>query len=505
MPTKTVPSLDHIILEDFSGGWNSRDAASQVANNESPECLNVTLDVRGGFQKRLGLTRVGSGTTIVNPSHRMFYWQKTGETIIQDGAVVRKTTDFTSFTTLKTYSTSAGADFCDFQGKLVAVHPVDKVSVYDSATWTDIGTSPKGSTNAAWQNKVFVGGDPDNPSRVWWSNAGDPNTWTLASAFVDLREKDNALITAIGGGTGLDDVGRGGLLVFKADSTYRIHDSGTGAFVTLHNEAGAGGPMCVATSTSGVTAFISKKGIYVTDSVSKPELASNKIDPLFRATEINFSKQDIWCAGVHQDRFVFSLTRGVSQTTNNFTLEYHPALGWIVPHSFGLASAASFGTNDFKLYGASTSLPRIYSVFSGGSDDGTAITARFQTRWFEPGNGYNCRLRKLLVNGRGIASLYVKRNYSQGVGDLYPISVIGSGFVWDSGTWGSGVWGPDLFQDFNLPFYALGIARAVSFEVQETSSITVSGPPLLDDGAVQTVGAFAVYALYLDFVNLRYS
>lgn len=335
------PRISTLILEDFSGGLNLRDAPSQVGNNESPDCMNVSLDERGGVVKRLGLERLGSGTSISAAPSNLFYSAAQNVFIVQDGAAVKKTTDFINFTTIKTYTTSERACFADFVGNLIAVHPTDRVSYWDGATWTDVGaTSPKGSAIVVWQNRALVVGDPANKARLYACKAGTIGTWTTGAGdgwTNDIREKDDETLTALAVGQGMDVQGRPSLLVFKERSTYRVHDSSTGAYTTLHREAGAGGPLAVA-STQGIVAFMGPSGVYVTDGVEQPREASGKIAPIFRPTQINMAQASLWAAGVKNDRIVFSFTWGSGQSTNNRTLEYDPQQGWFVIHDFGCAA-----------------------------------------------------------------------------------------------------------------------------------------------------------------------
>lgn len=502
------PALRTLVLDDFSGGWNPRDALSQIQDNESPDCMNITLDERGGVVKRLGLNRLGSGAGMSAAGQAIFYWQGGGYTIVQEGAAVKKTSDFVTFTTIKTYSTSARAAFCDFQGKLVAVHPVDKVATYDGTTWTDVGTSPKGAAIAVWQNKVWVSADPDNPSRVYASNAGDPATWTLASDFVDVREKDNAVVTALGAGQGMDISGRPGLLVFKAHSVHRINDSRSGTtfgqYTTLHNEVGAASPNAIVSTTEGTICFVGVDGIYVTNGVDQPVPATPKLEPLFKATQLNFSKADKWCAGLYRDRVIFSLTRGPSQTTNNFSLEFSPVLGWVVPHSFGVAGMTSFQNNAVKLYGLSPSAGKVFDMFVGGTDDGSAITSRFQTRWFEPAGGYLMRMRRIRTEGRGSFQIYTKGDYTFSDGERADFTTPPAAGVWGTAVWGVGQWGADAYEVYN-DFYSLGIAKTVSWTISQTSSASATGPKLLQDGTAPEIGDFALYGIRLDFVRLGYA
>lgn len=498
-----APGIQPLLINDFSGGWNPRDAFSELANNESPDCLNVSLDERGGVVKRLGLTNLSGVATPLSNAASSFFVSPTGNyVLVQDGAAVKKTTDFVAFSTIKTYSTSARAQFCDFNGKTVAVHPVDKVSTYDGTTWTDVATSPAGTGITVWQNKVWV----INGATFYASAISDPTSWTMASDFNVVREKDGAPLTAIGVGQGMDVVGRPGLFLTKDRSCYRVNTSASGAsfgsYTTLSDTAGASGPNCIASSPDGLIAFINEDGIYTTDGLNQPEFVSRNLTPLFRDNQLYLNQSSLWAAGTYGDRFVFSVTRGNGQMTNNFTLEYHPKQGWFVPHDFGCSVFSPYYLGgSLKLYGGNPTAGKLYQVFKGGSDDGTPIASRYQTRWFEPAGGYEVRMRRLTIEGRGSYDVYTKGNYTTGAGVLSSFAAGTAGSLWGAFSWGSGTWGASLYEDFDF-FHELGVARSVSFNLTETSSTSALGPRLLQDGTSPEIGAFALYGLKLDFIRL---
>ncbi|MCR4339997.1 MAG: hypothetical protein NUW01_08935, partial [Gemmatimonadaceae bacterium] len=366
--TMKLPPVSAFEAQDFSGGLNLRDAPSKLEPGDSPDCMNITLDERGGGAKRLGLLRMNASALAGVPKN-LFYSSALSVNIIQIGASLYKTSDWVTVTAFATFTTSARAGLCDFNGKLVAVHPVDGVFDYDGTTWSSRNATVKGTTIAPWQNKLWVAGDG---ARVWWSNAGSSATWTTASDFNDLREKDNKACTAIGIGQGMDVAGRPGLLVFKEDSTYRINSSSTGSYTTIDSRAGCSGPLALV-SLFGYTLAFNKSGIYRCDG-NTMELASSKLEPLFDKAQINLTYLPDVVAGVFQDRAVFSFPFGSAQTTNNRTLEYHPLDGWIVPHDFGASGYTIDSTG--KLLSASPTAAYVRETFRGGDDEGSDITTR---------------------------------------------------------------------------------------------------------------------------------
>jgi hypothetical protein len=483
-------------IRDFSGGLNLASAPSQVAANETPFCQNMTLDERGGAVMRLGLSPL-NGSALAGTPKNGFYWQSGSVTIIQIGATVYKTADWVTVTSMHTFTTAALAGFADFQGLLVAIHPVDGVFTSSGAAFTSVNTTVKGSAIAVWQNKLF-GGGVDNT--LYWSNTGSAAAWTTATDKNVIRDVDDRPISAVGVGQGMDNQGRPGLLVFKETSAYRVHDPATGAYTTIDADRGAAGPLAV-TTLFDQTVVVGQHGLYATDGVTHLRPVSGKIAPLFTRDGLNLAQMQLACAGIYKGRMLFSVPRNGS-SVNNLTLEYDPVSGWIVPHTFGLSCMTTFANDDEKLYGGAVSASKMYDVFKGGTDDGAAITAKFQTAWFEPANTGLCRFRRVLPYGRGQFDFYALLDYDIGQGEQFELDYESTAFHWGTGLWGTGLWGPGPYEAYD-PVYSLGVGRAISLRAERTASTSATLPKLLQTGVAPETGAFAFYGARIDFTHLE--
>lgn len=494
---------------DFSGGLNLSDAPSELAPNESPYMSNVTLDERGGVVKRLGLTAL---STLTNPL-RMYWSPMAGRGYVQDGTAIKTTTDFVTFTTCTTTmaDTSRGG-FCEFGGKVFFIHPTSGLYWHDgttSTTLTSVGTGPKGFSLAAWQGALFAVGDPANPTRVWRSGANDGTDWNEAgtggATHNDIRDTNDAPLTAIGTGTGIDLTAKPTLLVFKKRSVHRINDSTKLGYQTIAVQAGASGPMAT-TGVAGYVYSLNDVGIWRSDGVNPPVLVSQKLQPLFVSEQQNFAALSGVVATTVGQRAIFSLPFGASQATNNLTLEYNPLVGWFTSHTFGLSCAYPFLKNTSKLYGCGAATNKVYDVFTGWTDDGSAITANFQTRWFTPTGSNQLRVQRVRLFGRGIFGLYFKQDYQISDGLLNNVSITGNGFSWNGANWNdpSVLWGPLAYEGYQ-DFHALGIGKAVSFLFRDSSTTSAFGPNLLSTGAAPQVGSFACYGLQVHFAPLGIS
>lgn len=226
--------------EDFSGGLNSRDSAFDVRAPYFESASNINIVEAGKGIARRGTITSATGATWnlpVSPSAKssagsgLWFLASLGSTayLLQVGNTLYRSVAGTWVSTA-TFSTTDSIAVTEFNGEAVLCHPVDGIYTWSGgASITNRSATAKGSSIAVWQNKVWAG----DGETLWWSNAGDSHTWTTGTDFVKVREKDSESITCLlGGGSGL--------IVFKANSMYRVNDSTTGSYQTVDWFNGAG-------------------------------------------------------------------------------------------------------------------------------------------------------------------------------------------------------------------------------------------------------------------------
>lgn len=491
-------------LRDFSGGLNLRDAPIRLAANESPLCLNVQFDERGGVFARKGLTKddssdtIGSGTANIVAMH---YSTTLGKVVLQVGAelwVRDGANDYSELTraaSANAFTTSARAGFCDFAGNLVMVHPADGILTYSGAgNVTVASATPVGTAIAAWQNKLWVA----NGTLVSWSNAGSAATWT-GTDTVRLRDGGDDSVTA------LVPMG-GGLVCWKRRAFHRIYDSTTGANTTVALDLGCVGPL--AQVVLGELAYVfSERGVHVTNGLSEPRIVSDKIEPLFHPAQLAMGQLDRVCAGTYEDRVLFSFA-GFGSTYNDRTIELDTSTGAWTAHDFGAAAFATVLASDRLLLGAhagdADGERHVYKVFDGATDDGVAIESRFKTAPIDLGGMGLSRLRHALLAGRGDPDLYVYLDHGEG-GERYEIDFVQEDVAtWGNFTYGDGTkYGSGNAHEVYDDVWSLGTARSVAFELRGSGSSTLTVPAFLAGlGVAETIGAWAFYGLALDYVPL---
>jgi hypothetical protein len=512
-------TLSRRVFVAFDGGLNLRDAPGELQDNESPDMMNMTLDERGGIVKRLGSQRDNSASINNSTPWNLYYSEALDQLIIQIGTKLYKRTAANAYTEitragpLAAFTTSAQVGMADLAGILYVIHPADGVLKYTGAgSIAAVAGTVHGNSLATWQNKLWATGESN---AVYWSNAGNGDVWTTASDFVQIRDVNDDVCTAIGFGQALDQgaVPASGLLVYKRGSTHRISDSATGAYKTLSAEAGAAGSKAIA-HLNGMTLTVNDKGVWVTDGEASPALVSKRLTPIFRPDSLAMALLANTAVGIERDRFVISLTRAGS-SVNDISFEYQPEQGWFAPHSYAFSAYATLRQQDSQLYGLTTATdPNLVKLNTGGVDNklsngsgGTAITSRFQTRWFEPVNGALSRVRRLRLQHRGAIDVYMQRDFTvdgELLGTL-PAETPG-GYLYGTGVYGVAVYGPanaglERYSDI----YSLGVAKAWAFEIRHTGTASGVFPRLLETGVAPETGEVALYELHIDFVPLGFA
>lgn len=479
-------------VKDFSGGPNIRDAASELGTNESVDAWNVTFDERGGVASRLGYAKY-NGSTFADVVQNIYWSPLLSTTVTNAGAKLYKGTSTVS---VKTFTTSERVTFAELGTVVIACHPTDGLfTSTDGTTWTAVADpdAPKGTCLSVWQNKVQVG---KTDGSVAWSAAGDATNWT-ATDFNKLWEKDTQAIVALHIASGQDILGRPGLLAFKRESTYRINNSSTGAYDTVDATVGAASALAVVGVGARVYA-ISKRGIYsYVEGAQGMRNDSDRYQPLWDQSQVNLTQLDKWCAGRSRNRARFSLTRSGS-TANDLALELHSEQEWLTSGSNAMSCyTTSTGTVEATYAGHPTTVGQVYQLDSGGTDDGTAIAWRFQTRWFELSDGFLASVWQVRLFGRGTGTLTLLTDYASGGGSAQAFDMSGSTTVtYDSGLhYDAGLTHYVPAFQTTQPIYSIGTCRQFSLKFSGSSTTTASAPQVLGAGSAPQVGYFALYGL----------
>lgn len=340
--TSSGQSREVIFLEGWRGGLNVSDSQQQLEQDESPDCLNVVFDDRGGFTSRRGFKSINIEGDFTNAlllraaGSRVFLMHGDGKLSHYNGATYTVETDaLTDDTTRRPvcamYGTNAYFVNCLSSGALVSrkftVGDVfSTLTAAGSGTWNNNYTAPAGgvmpkSRVAVNHNGYFWVADIEEgstrySSRIRFSHVGQPEDWAEADYFDVAPENNRDSIRALFSY-------RDELLVFKESGVWAVGGWDRDSFF-LRKVAPSGG-ICVptaVTSSSGIAYWVSNEGNVFAYNGERAVPIGDAIWGLWRDGEVNCSSLSIavWSRG----RLYCTLD---TQSNDNGLYVYDPRLG----------------------------------------------------------------------------------------------------------------------------------------------------------------------------------
>lgn len=260
------------VLESFSGGLNLRSDQFNLEENESPDMLNVSVDPRGGIRMRDGVNRRNTTAlshdvkgmwgfhTDSGTNHLMANWgtkvgySATGNFTELSGITAR--TDGSRVYGITMNNVAYGVSFDQPSFRWNGSAAADLGTTFGAS-----GNMPKAQYITFWNNFAWVANvnesDPNEKSRLRWSNINDPETWA-ATDYVDIDVGEHGdFITAL--------VPAGDrLLVFKNQSVYAVFgfDSDSFQVVTLSSDVGSLGLSSAVNTPFGTFFWYQEEGVY---------------------------------------------------------------------------------------------------------------------------------------------------------------------------------------------------------------------------------------------------
>lgn len=247
----------------------------------------------------------------------------------------------------------------------------------------------KGKYIAVYKDSLFIAGDPDNPSRLYYSGGGDKiEDFTIGGGggFIDISKNDGQTITGM-------IVFKDSLLVFKERSIYKFSftTSGLPQVEQVNPAIGCVAPRSIVAVENDVF-FAGEDGVYTigneagfafdvlrTNELSvpvRPEYQS--IDPAYiQNIAAVYAKQN------EQNLVVFSYTPAGSTTNSQAMVYDRQRLGW-------LPTWDNINANCFTVYKGSDGVRRVLygddssgyvkEMMTGTDDFGSAIDAYFELK-----------------------------------------------------------------------------------------------------------------------------
>jgi hypothetical protein len=341
--------------KDFTGGLNLRTDQFQLADNESPEMLNVEVDPRGGVFSRGGMSRYNSvdvGGTWSPQKLTPFYSSSTNLMLVNNNRIQRYSVSANTFVDLQFSSGNPivcngvhGACVAPWGdtlyiatgtgGSAVATYKWDGVSTYATALGGIVSNSdwlagsndrfPRAEHIIVHTNKMFAANviteGVTHRNRIHFSLESFPQKW----------DKDD-YFDVLGGGEGISGmtVINGVLFIFKPYAIYALYgyDNTNYRLIEVSTTIGCANHHAMAQTESGVYFYSSQKGLFFLDGSSIVDLFE-RMRPAFDLGYINSAAPESISVSWVGRRVWLSLpysTTGTAVTSPTVNLVYDPSM-----------------------------------------------------------------------------------------------------------------------------------------------------------------------------------
>lgn len=436
----------------FNGGLNTEDdPVEALKDNESPDMQNVEITAVGNIRKRKGYSELGTvtGTDANLGMHR--YDKNDGATRVYLKSYDDKVAKWTgsTWTDIKTLSTGGVAMESAVANNLIYfTNGTDTVFKWDGTTATDVAAVPTGKYIDHIHNRFVVAGKSSNPSRLYFSDVADYETWG-ATSYLDIDLDAGGIITGV-------KVAQDRVFIFKSNGVYTWDGIATisSSVVKVANK-GCVSHRSIVVLPDETLMYLAQDGIYNLAYSFGATKLSQKIQPTFEAFESDLFSNA--CGVYYNNKYWLAFT-GDNGTYNDTVLAFDLRHGAWIRHT-------GINANDFIVtldsdekerlwWGNSNSNSKTYQNLiaeanASYSDAGTAITAYYITKGYDMGkpNIYK-KIKKLYYSFKAASDWNLTlgaRGVIGGGWNEWNVNLDGDAIDWATGAddWGdSGIsWG----------------------------------------------------------------
>lgn len=481
------------------GGLNDNISTLEIKDEEATDIQNVLFDNGGALVKRYGYQNITGSSA---PAYKLganvtgvpgiAYYQKTnGNKYIfaignNSGQATgySKTIDASGGIPTGTWSSQGNgnlpASFTNDQ--LVTFSTAEDILVmtvagsssnttYPSA-WQATGNvyqftldadCPKAKYNAYHKNLLFLAGNPDNPSRVSFSDLTLGITNWVATDFFDLDKNNGQFITGLISAFG-------NLYVFENNSIWMLSGSTRDDFSLqkMVDNVGTLSQQSIKIVNNKIFFITSQNDIAVYDGAFGVTFLSSKIRNTIGDNNFNRAPQALglgFSSYRYKDLDYYAAESTIGSSTNNQVLLFDtyreawtkiqgisPNSWTVIPNSSGLGEMV-FGDYNGLVYfypniGTYNDVSNTCSGANPCSTTSPAIYSFYQTKWFmypeiALGDKYLRLLKTYVLNSSSNSSTLtteVKADYEVS-GNIYIFNYSPSGALWDVSQWDIAEWG----------------------------------------------------------------
>lgn len=292
------------------------------------------------------------------------------------------------FDSIATGLTANDWDFESWSGYLIMANGAE-MRKYNGSSVTTLSNAPVGKYVKQHQERLLVGNQTGNKSRISWSELGAPEGWSGDTGDLDVQTNDGDEIK------GLHPFEKE-TLVFKEYSLHFFWGSGPDYYQFMK----IGFPGTVSDRTIKTVLakpyWLARDGVYAFNG-SIPYCVSDTIDPYF-IKGINQDYIHKAAAIEWKRRYWLAIPFGDSEI-NNALLIYDPRYDkWFFFENIYASCFVKYkmGNEEYLYFGNSDDSGIVYHGDTGTTDNGTAIDAYWETPWLNLGDPTHNKMIKEL-------------------------------------------------------------------------------------------------------------
>jgi hypothetical protein len=465
-------------FHNFGKGLNLKAKPDAIDPAECVDCMNVIYTDTGAVEQRAGYDNLTASALTNRVESLEAFYQTSGTKQLLAGCGTRLEAISTAGEVVASATglTNAVWDFARF-GKpnaevAYAGNGTDTLRKWSGTEWTaptatvngEAGKAmPKGAALAVWpaaENRLVAtkfstttggpSGKESSPSHVYFSDPGNPESWTAKEGeenYAQLSPGDGEAIQAV-------VAWKEFIVVFKETRFFVFYGQSTSSsgspeflFRVVDSGVGLASPRAVCAHPDGIY-FMSRHGVYRTTG-QEPEAISGPVEPIWTGAASPFYTGGVLahasitnCAmTAYEDRIYLSYP---TESANNRTLVYDPKLGWWSLTSIPASCLAVFRPSNTRelVFGYASGEKQIgRHSLSYTNDDGAAIESYWRSGWFDLENPDEKVLRSSKFWGTGKVSCGTSYDFREDVGALDLLTMEGLGETeWDKSEWSAGEW-----------------------------------------------------------------
>jgi hypothetical protein len=387
-----------VYRENFAGGNNYYLGARQIKDNESPNAVNCDFKGQTGVGNRQGYTQIGT----VTDSRDKIYGMAEFHTAALDQAIKfasngtnvalgYSTGGAWAFETTVTLTDGYDVNCVQAGGKLYFFNGVDDMISWNGTVTASEATEGVPALYGEYFDRRLWGVDPANKDTLLFSVKGDDTTKPFSFTNNGTSSNKGSVVAKAGAGAEITGVRnfKNYLYIFLTDSIYRLSTTSTVNSFTIElvtNSVGCISHRSICQVGEDLF-FASDDGVYSLGEVAnytsvRTTNKSARMQQVFDALSATNKKKLVGRFFNFKYHLFYSLFGTNNDSCLNYDVRYQ---GWQDWRNIAANDATLYrdGDGQVHLYFGEPTTGKTHELYSGSTDDGSAITSTWYSKSYD--------------------------------------------------------------------------------------------------------------------------